>query len=76
MDIRSLDFINAKIVNRTYTTAGEITVTSTLTFDNGFTATGTATRDISGYDATEAQKAADDAIIATLVPGVASILPI
>lgn len=70
----TIDYLKGRVVSAVPTISGEVTTHSTITFDNGVVVEGSAIRDISSYEKTEADAAAFQSAIASLVPGVAFIL--
>ncbi len=75
MDSKTEAYLKTRITGLPiFANSGEIVTTCTLTLDNGEIMSGTATRDISIFDTNEAQAAAFENAVSTLVPGIALFL--
>lgn len=66
----TLDYLKSRVVSAIPKTSGEITTNSVITFDNGVTVEGSSVRDIAQYDKTEADSAAFQNAVASLIPGI------
>lgn len=69
-----ITYINSRIVDRTSKVSGEITTVSRIALDTGEVIEGMAIRDITAYDANEAESSASDNAISALIPGIALAL--
>lgn len=70
----SLEYLHAQITNREYESSGNVTTTARILFANGYSIVGNSVRDINGFDAVEAQAAADNNALAKLEAGVDFLL--
>ena len=68
------EYINSRIASKTSDVCGEITTTATVTLDTGEVLEGQSVRDIHGYDAEEAENAASEDAISSLIPGITLVL--
>lgn len=70
----ALDYLKGCIANSDYTYSGEVTTHCKVLFNNGISANGIYVCDASGFVKQEADKAAHDDAIKTLIPGVEFVL--
>lgn len=71
---RTIEYIKTRVSNTDFTNSGEITVSCTITLDDGTVITGSIVRDISSFDSDEAQAAAYNNTVGFLYPGADLIL--
>lgn len=74
MNQSTIDYLKSRVVSAIPKISGDITTHSIVTFDNGIIVEGRSVRDISIYDKEEADTAAFNDAICSLIPGVEFVL--
>lgn len=68
------EYINTRIVDKSYEVCGEITTVSKITLDTGEIIEGKSVREINVYDAEGAESDAYESAVSTLIPGISLVL--
>lgn len=70
----TIDYLKDRVISAVPTISGDIITHSVITFDNGLIMEGCAVRDISSYEKTEADSAAFNEAVSSLLPGINFVL--